>query len=189
MAELEKIKIESLDERGMRKKAIQKKTVHHEAALVAASKLALWEEAVKIFRVVEESRKSAVGDVSIGNTTDGMQALKKKQKSVVTDNIILSVISACVKGSRVKRTTSMVKTASVSVKNDYNLTSDSTINDTDLVNATVLDAVNSSEADSLPMPFQQLHDETFDNGREETAVGCSTQHIAHYGSKFECDPD
>jgi hypothetical protein len=154
MAELEKIKIESLDERGRRKKAIQRKTVHHEAALVAASKLALWEEAVKIFRVVEESRKPAVGDVSIGNTTDGMQAVEKRRKSVVTDNMILSVISACVKGSRVKRTTSMVNAASV--KNDYNLTSDSTINGTDLVNATVLAAVNSSAADSSPMPFQQL---------------------------------
>jgi hypothetical protein len=43
-----------------------------------------------------------------------------------------------------------------SVKNDYNLTLDSTINGTDLVNATVLNAVNSSAADSLPMPFQQL---------------------------------
>jgi hypothetical protein len=54
--------------------------------------------------------------VSIGNTTDGMQAVEKRRKSVVTDNMILSVISACVKGSRVKRTTSMVNTASV--KND-----------------------------------------------------------------------
>mmetsp|Transcript_6188 Transcript_6188/g.13045 ORF Transcript_6188/g.13045 Transcript_6188/m.13045 type:complete len:686 (+) Transcript_6188:2-2059(+) len=89
--------------RKRKKPNIQRSTPHHEAALVAASKLGMWEEAVKIYRSVEEKSLSYQ---NVSNFTG--RGTNKKRNTVVTDNMVLSVISACVKGSRAKRTSSRV---------------------------------------------------------------------------------
>jgi hypothetical protein len=138
MADLEKTTIESDSQ--SKKKAVRRKTVHHEAALVAASKLAMWEEAIKIFRTVEEMPQTkirrveraivGIGDGStrvLNNTHDEQVTSSVRTTSAVTDNMILSVISACIKGSKVKRTA--------------NRTPNATTNATSLVNATAPQSV------------------------------------------------
>ena len=65
-----------------KKKRIRRTTSHHEAALVAASKLGMWEEALRIYRSVEQ-----------------------QQGGGITDNMILSVIGACVRKSSIKYAT------------------------------------------------------------------------------------
>ena len=94
--------------RKKKKPTIQRTTLHHEAALVAASKLGMWEEALKIYRLVEERSSSSSGAiVGRGNTANNATTgTAKRKQHVVTDNMVLSIISACVKGSRVKHTTS-----------------------------------------------------------------------------------
>jgi hypothetical protein len=123
MADLEKITIDGKAAES-KKKAIRRKTVHHEAALVAASKLGMWEEAIKIYRSVEElppmQTKQSKAVVGIGdgttfvtrevnNTDDNADITRNSRRPVaVTDNMVLSVISACVKGSNVRRTSSII---------------------------------------------------------------------------------
>mmetsp|Transcript_30831 Transcript_30831/g.65210 ORF Transcript_30831/g.65210 Transcript_30831/m.65210 type:complete len:407 (+) Transcript_30831:141-1361(+) len=89
-----------------KKKRIKRSTVHHEATLVAASKLGLWEEALLIFREVEHLASIDASYNDTGSTNS--QRRRRGGTTRVTDNMILSVISACVKGSRVKRTTAPV---------------------------------------------------------------------------------
>lgn len=68
-----------------KKKRIRRTTSHHEAALVAASKLGMWEEALRIYRNVEQQQQQQGGGV--------------------TDNMILSVVGACVRRSSIKYAT------------------------------------------------------------------------------------
>ncbi len=77
--------------RGRRRK-IRRTSAHHEAALVATSKLGMWEEAMRIYRVVEGSSSSSV---AAGESSGG-------KGSNVTDNMILSVVGACVRASNAK---------------------------------------------------------------------------------------
>jgi hypothetical protein len=181
MAELERSDVVSNAEgngQGLRQKkksSIRRKTIHHEAALVAAAKLGMWEEAIKIYRIVEEStvpqsRKVAKTVVGIGNgnaavgvsrdasSTDaegnvsgeGTQSNgTSRGKSAVTDNMVLSIISACVRGSKVKRTASMAYPPIITdIESD--LASDSINNSTNLVNATNLNSSNNSTFSPFP---------------------------------------
>ena len=132
MADLEKITIDGRSD--SKKKAIRRKSVHHEAALVAASKLGAWEQAIEIYHNVEHIPISSykkgtragrsVGDgtapinSSMNNTDSNAHATKQLSRtSGVTDNMVLSVISACVKGSKFKRTTCMVPFPSINTTN------------------------------------------------------------------------
>eukprot|EP00970_Alexandrium_tamarense_P007355 scaffold1339_cov207-Alexandrium_tamarense.AAC.9 len=113
--------------RSKKKPRIKRSTAHHEAALVATSKLAMWEEAVKIYRKVEESsatknalasnaRNDGMGSYPRNSPSAGVnttQNAKDKSKNGVTDNMVLSVINACVKGSRVKQTTSQITVGAI----------------------------------------------------------------------------
>lgn len=137
MADLEKITIDG--EAKSKKKAIRRKTIHHEAALVAASKLAMWEEAIKIFRSVEEMPQTqikraekavvGIGDGSIATTFNGTDddvqttMITKTASTTVTDNMILSVISACVKGSKVRRIASVISPPVTNTTDSINATS------------------------------------------------------------------
>ncbi|KAL7467673.1 hypothetical protein ACHAXS_007922 [Conticribra weissflogii] len=121
--------------RKRKKPNIQRSTPHHEAALVAASKLGMWEEAVKIFYLVEQK---SLSNRHVENATS--KGANKMRRNVVTDNMVLSVISACVKGSRVKRTTSSVVVAEEK-KMDVEVVVNA--NETDInLNATVSDLTN-----------------------------------------------
>ena len=81
---------------------IKRNTYHHEAALVAASKLGAWQEAVNIFRGVE----SMVSNTATSSSVEEDGSLRKVTNRV-TDNMVLAVISACCKGSKIKRTLSV----------------------------------------------------------------------------------
>lgn len=126
MADLEKITIDGRSD--SKKKAIRRRSVHHEAALVAASKLGAWEQAIKIYRDVEDmpissNRKASMAVVGVGdgntNSSDSDALVSKNLRRIsgVTDNMILSVISACVKGSYVKRTTNMISFPAINTTN------------------------------------------------------------------------
>ena len=132
MAQLEKIKIDGKSEN--KKRAIRRKTVHHEAALVAASKLGMWEEAINIYRNVEElplmqTRKAPKAVVGIGDGTVATPTKKTniEKTSAITDNMILSVISACVKGSKVKRTVSLITNPAINETSSVNNTKTGTM--------------------------------------------------------------
>ena len=79
---------------------IKRGIAHHEAAMVAASKLGMWEEAINIFRRVESSISSRTETKSTGSNNRTINSLD----DCITDHMILSVISACVKGSKIKHT-------------------------------------------------------------------------------------
>lgn len=72
-----------------RRRKIRRTSAHHEAALVATSKLGMWEEALRIYRSVDGSLSSGAAS-TVG------------EGSKVTDNMILSVIGACVRASNAK---------------------------------------------------------------------------------------
>jgi hypothetical protein len=64
---------------------VQRTNAHHEGALVACAKLGLWKKAMQIYQDVEEQQeKQASG----------------RNTCFVTDNMVLSVIRSCVRGSR-----------------------------------------------------------------------------------------
>ncbi len=79
---------------------IKRGIVHHEAAMVAASKLGMWEEAILIFWRVESSLSNKTDTKSTGSNNLTIN----RGGDCITDNMILSVISACVKGSKIKQT-------------------------------------------------------------------------------------
>lgn len=79
-----------------KKKRIRRTTSHHEAALVAASKLGMWEEALRIYRYVQQ----------------------QQQGGGVTDNMILSAIGACVRRSSIKYATISDENSNVDGRRD-----------------------------------------------------------------------
>ncbi|KAL7553202.1 hypothetical protein ACHAWF_016457 [Thalassiosira exigua] len=137
-----------------RKKNVKRSTVHHEAALVAASKLGTWEEALLIYRRVEESSMSngvSVAGESPANAGTTSNEIVRRGKSRVTDNMILSVISACVKGSKVKQTTSSSPT--VNVNDDGN---GNALNSTDAASVTESSNATSMREIATPPPSRPM---------------------------------
>lgn len=90
-----------VDKRGKKIK-VKRSTAHHEAALVAASKLGLFERALSIYQRVEKASLASNNVAGASNADSG--ALRSK-KIRITDNMVLSVIKASVKASRIKKTT------------------------------------------------------------------------------------
>lgn len=86
---------------------IKRGTAHHEAVLVAASKLGLWEEALHIFQSVEKASIAPNSITAAFNASEEDIIYMKRKQSRITDNMVLSVIKACVRGSRAKQTTSI----------------------------------------------------------------------------------
>ena len=80
---------------------IERTNVHHEGALLACDKLGLWQEAFDIYRHVEQT----------ATTNPTVVATTRRKKAVcVTDNMILSLVSACVRGSKnMDRRTEMIE--------------------------------------------------------------------------------
>lgn len=70
---------------------IERTNVHHEGAMLACAKLGLWQECLDIYRYVQET-----------STTDPTAvATTRRRKAVcITDNMLLSVVSACVRGCK-----------------------------------------------------------------------------------------
>mmetsp|Transcript_14480 Transcript_14480/g.17609 ORF Transcript_14480/g.17609 Transcript_14480/m.17609 type:complete len:493 (-) Transcript_14480:18-1496(-) len=94
---------------------IQRQVPHFEAALVACAKLGLWREALVIYKEVvdfenqrkEASSSSSMNQVSTSTTSSiaefsSASSARRKlmAKIVVTDNMILSIVSACVRGAK-----------------------------------------------------------------------------------------
>ena len=84
---------------------VKRSTAHHEAALVAASKLGLFEEALSIYQRVEKVALASNNETHT-SSADGATVTKLRPKKIrITDNMILSVVKASVKASRIKKTT------------------------------------------------------------------------------------
>jgi len=138
-------KMAELESEAVGRKKVRRSAAHHEAALVAASKLGLWEEALRVYRGVEESSTSYRSDDA------------QRGRSRVTDNMLLSVVSACVKGSRVKWTAASSSDfdptpAAVDADSD-----DTTKNDNDamnLINATKSDNATESIIAAYDSPYR-----------------------------------
>lgn len=76
-------------------KKIPQRAVHHEAALVACSKLGLWRDALELFEAVEQ------------------QSTIKGGKSGITDNMLFSLIRSCVRASRMMKKTELMSLSTV----------------------------------------------------------------------------
>jgi len=93
----DKMEKASREEASTNRLVVRTTTVHHEGALVACAKLGMWEKAMQIFINVEsqsEEQKTA-------RELQRRSALKAATIEV-TDNMVLSLIKACVKGSKSK---------------------------------------------------------------------------------------
>lgn len=99
MGEIEK-EGRKVDKRGKKIK-VKRSTAHHEAALVAASKLGLFERALSIYQRVEKA-SLALNAAGASKTDSGTLRSKKIR---ITDNMVLSLISSSVKASHIKKTT------------------------------------------------------------------------------------
>jgi len=138
-------KMAALENEAVGKKKVRRSTAHHEAALVAASKLGMWEEALLIYRGVEESSSAY------------RSADKERGRSRVTDNMLLSVISACVKGSKVKRTTASLSDVDTAPSVDDDVSSDDATNKaTDVINGTNPDNTTTYNDVSLQSPSRPM---------------------------------
>lgn len=107
-----------------RKMKIQRANIHHEGALVACAKLGLWQQALEIYHYVwqqeQEGQQDAVSkqqrpssspsfvssppfvstSVPTVTSTVGVKTKTRKKREFVTDNMILSLVRACVRASR-----------------------------------------------------------------------------------------
>lgn len=97
---------------------ITRHIIHFEAGLVSCAKLGLWREGLSILNevvdIMERQKNDATlmnsssyngvgGAVSYVQTTDLAIVKRRIPKIVVTDNMILSIVSACVRGSKVNQ--------------------------------------------------------------------------------------
>lgn len=92
------------EKRGKKRK-VKLSTAHHEAALVAASKLGLWKEALLIYQRVEKAPLASNTLTAASNADGGNVMQLRSKKNRITDNMVLSVVKASVKASRIKQTT------------------------------------------------------------------------------------
>ena len=80
---------------------VTRTTAHHEGAMVACAKLGLWREAFRIYDEVE----GRVDDEALGDG-DGLESSSSPPSSLtapapeVTDNMIFSLVKACIRGSK-----------------------------------------------------------------------------------------
>jgi hypothetical protein len=81
---------------------IQRSNIHFEGALVSCSKLGLWKKAMQIYHEVEGK-----SDLEDGRAEIRQQRSRGKFHVAVTDTMIQSLVSACVKASRRKRRQTM----------------------------------------------------------------------------------
>jgi hypothetical protein len=85
---------------------IVRHVIHFEAALVSCAKLGLWREALSIYQdvvnIMEEQKDMDLNKIQYVQTTELATIRRRVPKIIVTDNIILSLVSACVKGAKCK---------------------------------------------------------------------------------------
>ena len=77
---------------GRKRLVIRRTTPHHEAAMVSCAKLGLWREAIRIYEEITGRR----------NHSRDEDALQLKAAVGVTENLVLALVRACVRGSKVK---------------------------------------------------------------------------------------
>ena len=98
---------------GRPKVKVRRSAPHYESAIVAAGKLGLWEEALRIFEDAAGSsdRKKYTGATSSASATseepnsfqkdqNSASSGTKKRRRRVTDNMVLAVVRAAVRGSK-----------------------------------------------------------------------------------------
>jgi len=80
---------------------VERTNIHHEGALVACAKLGYWERALEIYRSVEESdRRRGTTLQQQRDRTSRPSTLPPASTVYVTDNMVMSVVRACVRGAR-----------------------------------------------------------------------------------------
>lgn len=104
---------------------IQRSNIHHEGALLACAKLGLWQRALEIYYHVLEiqqqqesqqeqlqqkyNRQQSAGQQTVAlsaGATSARASTRNRRRVYVTDNMILSLVRACVRASRDKRSSS-----------------------------------------------------------------------------------
>lgn len=92
---------------------IQPTNIHHEGAMVACAKLGLWERALQIYHhVYEQEVDYKQYQVQLRNkklnllspSTKNPERIRQKRRVFITDNMILSLIRACVRASKEEST-------------------------------------------------------------------------------------
>jgi pentatricopeptide repeat protein len=87
---------------------IQRSNTHHEGVLLACAKLGLWQRALEIYHDVYQIEQDSQAQFTIGqqqslrtpgSSTQATQKTKIRRKVHVTDNMILSLVRACVRAS------------------------------------------------------------------------------------------
>jgi len=107
-------KMRTLEEEGGGELRIRRGTEHHEAALVAYAKLGLWRDSLRIYTELANLDVDNTNSISYVAPDDSSDSRSKYfnrpeiisedgSKEKVTDNMILSIISACVRGSKSKK--------------------------------------------------------------------------------------
>jgi len=79
---------------------IPQRNIHHEGALVACSKLGLWEEAFDIFQKVEKLQQMPLKQVPLTPENRSTTRQKYTKPPSITDSMVYSLIKACVRASR-----------------------------------------------------------------------------------------
>ena len=146
MGDLEKERRKT-DKNGKKIK-VKRSTAHHEAALVAASKLGLFEEALSIYQSVEKVSLASNNETDASSAADGAVMNLRSKKVRITDNMVLSVIKAAVKASRIKKTTTNTPYLDSSTTTEI-VTEDNSKSNSTEGNATIYD----ENADDVP-PIQ-----------------------------------
>jgi hypothetical protein len=78
---------------------IQRSNTHHEGAMLACAKLGLWQRALEIYHYVYQQEIDAVEEPTSGSSKV-KNGVKKSRRVHVTDDMVLSLVKACVRASR-----------------------------------------------------------------------------------------
>lgn len=88
---------------------IQRSNIHHEGAMLACAKLGLWQRALEIYHYVYQQEQEGQALFSQQEqeirpaTSDRSKSASNKRKRVyVTDSMVLSLVRACVRASRLR---------------------------------------------------------------------------------------
>ena len=93
---------------GRPKVKVRRSAPHYESAIVAAGKLGLWEEALRIFEDAAGTKFTGATSVPTSDAQNDSQneqdgdssSVAKKRRRRVTDNMVLAVVRAAVRGSK-----------------------------------------------------------------------------------------
>ncbi|KAG7353569.1 PPR: pentatricopeptide repeat domain containing protein [Nitzschia inconspicua] len=78
---------------------IQRSNTHHEGAMLACAKLGLWQRALEIYHYVYQQEMDAAAG-QIPRSSSRSNGTRRRARVHVTDDMVLSLVKACVRASR-----------------------------------------------------------------------------------------